>query len=99
MCLSKPLYLSFMFQILTERFEGVNACKFTQALTPEALADVGVQIRPALAHPFKQLELVHSRNSKARAGTNRVRSTLVLGLRPCSGENPLPIILSATPGL
>lgn len=65
----------------------------------EALADVGVQIGPAIAHPFKQLELVHSRNSKARAGTNRVRSTLVLGLRPCSGENPLPMILSATPGL
>ena len=54
----------------------------------EALADVGVQIRPAIAHPFKQLELVHSRNSKARAGTNRVRSTLVLGLRPCSWKIP-----------
>ena len=54
----------------------------------EALADVGVQIRPAIAHPFKQLELVHSRNSKARAGTNRLRSTRVLGLRPCSWKIP-----------
>jgi hypothetical protein len=38
----------------------------------EALADVGVQIRPAIAHPFKQLELVHSRNS-LRQGRNESR--------------------------
>src|SRR6266849_4298038 len=36
----------------------------------------------------KKNDLIPTRTSKARAGTNRVRSTLALGLRPCSWKIP-----------